>query len=172
MTAIINSKYANAEDEHPDLQFFFGGFLANCARTGMVGEKLDNNTRQVQIIPALLHPKSRGFLKLKDNNPFSHPLIYARYFTNPDDVKVLVEGIKFAIKLSETKALKRYGFQLDKTPATGCENIKFATEPYWTCAAKRQTGPENHQAGSCKMGPASDPLAVVNHHLQVSVKFS
>lgn len=103
MTAIINSKYANPADEHPDLQFFFGGFLANCARTGMVGEKLDNKTRQIQIIPALLHPKSRGYLKLKDNNPLSHPLIYAQYYTHPDDVKVVVEGIKFAIQLSETK---------------------------------------------------------------------
>lgn len=103
VTGLINSKYANPEDEHPDLQFFFGGFLANCAKTGMVGEKLDNNTRQIQIIPALLHPKSRGYIKLKDNDPKSYPLIYANYFTHPDDVKVLVEGIKFAVKLSETK---------------------------------------------------------------------
>lgn len=150
----------------------------------MVGEKLDNNTRQIQIIPALLHPKSRGYLKLKDNNPLSHPLIYAQYYTHPDDVKVVVEGIKFAIQLSETKgnankriykknamffflALKRYGFQLDRTPVDGCGNFQFGTDEYWTCAAKRQTGPENHQAGSCKMGPASDSLAVVNPYLQV-----
>lgn len=106
VTAMINSKYANPSDDHPDLQFFFGGFLANCARTGQVGEKLDNSTRQIQIIPALLHPKSRGFIKLKDNNPSTHPMIYARYYTHPDDVKIIVEGIKFAIKLSETKGIK------------------------------------------------------------------
>jgi choline dehydrogenase-like flavoprotein len=27
--------------------------------------------------------------------------------------------------------------------------------------------PENHQAGSCKMGPLRDPLAVVDHELRV-----
>lgn len=32
------------------------------------------------------------------------------------------------------------------------------------------TGPENHQAGSCKMGPHSDPMAVVNPFLQVTLK--
>lgn len=54
------------------------------------------------MIPAVLHPKSRGFLKLKDNDPLSHPLISPLYYTHPDDVKVMVEGIKFGIKLSET----------------------------------------------------------------------
>lgn len=60
VTGFVNSKYQDAKEEHPDIQFFFGGFLANCARTGMIGERVDNNTRQVQIIPTVLHPKSRG----------------------------------------------------------------------------------------------------------------
>lgn len=183
VTGFVNTKYSDPRLEHPDIQLFFGGFLANCARTGQVGEKVDNNTRSIQMIPTVLHPKSRGVLKLKDNNPLSPPLIYANYFTNPMDVKVIVEGIKFAMKLSETKgsysnssikvlriffvALKRYGFQLDRTPVQGCENLGFGTDPYWECAVKRQTGPENHQAGSCKMGPSSDPMAVVNNLLQV-----
>lgn len=153
--------------EHPDIQFFFGGFLANCAKTGQVGERVDNNTRSIQIIPTVLHPLSRGFIKLKDNNPLSHPLIYANYLSHPNDVKVLIEGIKFAIQLSETKSLRRYGFQLDRTPVTGCETFAFGTDQYWECAMRQQTGPENHQAGSCKMGPATDPLAVVNPALQV-----
>lgn len=167
VTALVLSKYADPKFEHPDLQFFFGGFLANCARTGQVGEKLDNNTRSIQIIPAVLHPKSRGEIRLKSKDPLDHPKIFARYYTNPDDVKVMVEGIKFAIELSETNALKRYGFKLDRTPIDGCEKMRFGSDPYWSCAAKRQTGPENHQAGSCKMGPSSDPLACVNPLLQV-----
>lgn len=63
--------------------------------------------------------------------------------------------------------MKRYGFQLDRTPVRGCESFSFGSDKYWECAAKRQTGPENHQAGSCKMGPSNDPMAVVNSHLQV-----
>ncbi|XP_060532982.1 glucose dehydrogenase [FAD, quinone] [Cylas formicarius] len=167
VTGFINTKYNDPMLDHPDIQFFFGGFLANCARTGQVGERVDNGTRQIQIIPAVLHPKSRGFIRLRDNNPLSHPLIYANYLTHPDDAKVLIEGIRFALRLAETKALRRYGFQLDKTPAPGCENLTFGSDNYWDCAVRRQTGPENHQAGSCKMGPKEDPLAVVNPALQV-----
>lgn len=106
MTAFVHSKYST-DEEDPDLQYFFGGFLANCARTGQVGEKVDNNSRSIQVIPAVLHPKSRGYLKLKDNNPSSHPLIYPQYYTHPDDVKVMVEGIKFGVRLSETNGKVR-----------------------------------------------------------------
>lgn len=31
----------------------------------------------------------------------------------------------------------------------------------------QDTGPENHQAGSCKMGPVNDPWAVVDNELKV-----
>lgn len=175
VTAMINSKYANPNEDHPDLQFFFGGFLANCARTGQVGERTGDGTnttgpppqRVVNIIPAVLHPKSRGFIKLKDKNPLTHPLIFARYLTNPADVATLIEGIKIAIKLSETPALQKYGFRLDTTPAMGCENLTFGCDAYWECAIRRNTGPENHQAGSCRMGPPGDPGAVVDPELRI-----
>lgn len=69
-------------------------------------------------------------------------------------------------------ALKRYGFELDRTHVAGCEKFAFGTDQYWECAAKQQTGPENHQAGSCKMGPPSDGMAVVNPLLQVMSIYS
>lgn len=64
-------------------------------------------------------------------------------------------------------ALRRYGFQLDKTPVPGCQTFTFGSDNYWECAVRRQTGPENHQAGSCKMGPNDDPMAVVDPQLRV-----
>lgn len=168
VTAILPSKYANPVDDNPDLQFFFGGYLANCAKTGQVGERENENAkRSIQIIPAVLHPKSRGQLKLKSNNPLEYPSIYAKYLTHPDDVAVLIDGIKVAIRMSETSSLQKYGMELDKTPVMGCEDLEFGCDAYWECAVRRNTGPENHQAGSCRMGPSSDPGAVVDTELKV-----
>ncbi|XP_032526752.2 glucose dehydrogenase [FAD, quinone] [Danaus plexippus] len=167
VTGFINTRYSDPSEDNPDIQLFFGGFLADCAKTGMVGEKLGEGFRSVQMFPAVLHPKSRGRLEIASADPFEYPKIYANYLTHPDDVKTLVEGIKFAIRLSETKALKKYGMRLDKTPVKGCEKIKFGCDAYWECAVRVQTAPENHQAGSCKMGPRGDPTAVVDNLLQV-----
>lgn len=74
VTGFVNTKYQDPHQDHPDIQFFFGGFLANCARTGQVGERVDNNTRSIQIIPTVLHPKSRGpsfFLSVLQLEPYN-----------------------------------------------------------------------------------------------------
>lgn len=171
VTGFVNSKRANPTEDHPDLQLLFGGYLANCAKTGQVGERSTDNgnssQRSVNIIPTALHPKSRGYLKLKDANPFSHPLIYGKYLTHPDDVATLIDGIKIGLQLAETAALKKYGFKLDTTPNPACANLTFGCDAYWECAIRRATGPENHQAGSCRMGPPGDPGAVVDPELKV-----
>lgn len=108
---MINTKYANPREDHPDVQLIFGGYLADCAETGMVGEKKGAN-RSIYIIPTILHPKSRGYLRLRNNDPLSKPLIYPKYLTHPDDVAALVEAVKFSIKLSETQALKKCEFNI------------------------------------------------------------
>lgn len=165
VTAKISSSYTTPDD--PDLQFYFGGFLADCAKTGQVGELLSNQSRSIQIFPAVLKPKSRGYIGLLSNDPLAHPKIVVNYLQEEQDVKVLVEGIKFAIKLAETTPLKAYGMELDRKHAKGCEPYDFGTQEYWECAVRQNTGAENHQAGSCKMGPIRDPLAVVDHELRV-----
>lgn len=166
VTAKISSSYSTRQDD-PDIQFFFGGYLAGCAKTGQVGELNSNKSRSIQMFPAILNPKSRGYLKLASSDPLQHPKIFANYFEQNEDLKVLIEGVKFAIDLSKTSALKSYGMRLDTTPTPGCEKNKFGSDEYWECAIKQNTGPENHQAGSCKMGPISDEMSVVDHELKV-----
>ena len=103
---MINTKYADPNEDHPDIQLIFGGYLAACSETGSINEK-KNAKRHINIYPTLLHPKSKGYLKLRNNNPLSYPKIYPKYLTHPDDIKRLVEGIKFAIRLSQTEALRK-----------------------------------------------------------------
>lgn len=150
VTGKISSKYAEPPGV-PDIQYFFGGFLASCAKTGQVGELLSNRSRSIQMFPAVLHPKSRGYITLHSNDALAPPKIVANYLDEEHDLRVLIDGVKFAIRLSETDALKAYGMELDKTPVPGCEHIQFGSDKYWECAIRQNTGPENHQAGSCKV---------------------
>lgn len=42
------------------------------------------------VMPVLLRPKSRGFIKLRDKNPNRHPVIVPNYFDDPHDLDILV----------------------------------------------------------------------------------
>jgi choline dehydrogenase len=86
---------------------------------------------------------------------------------SPRDVDILVDGIKFSMKLAKTPALQKYGFTVDTTPAKGCESYVFGSDQYFACALRRDTGPEHHQGGTTKMGPAEDRMAVVDNNLRV-----
>lgn len=44
------------------------------------------------LMPLLLRPRSRGWVTLRNKNPFAPPLINANYFDDPFDIKTLVEG--------------------------------------------------------------------------------
>lgn len=50
-----------------------------------------NNT--ITIAPVLLHPKSKGEVRLTSNNPFDPPLIDPKYLSNKDDIAILIDGI-------------------------------------------------------------------------------
>jgi choline dehydrogenase len=117
--------------------------------------------------PTLLLPESKGYLKLNSSNPLDYPLIYPHYLDSQHDVDILVDGIKLCIKLANTPALQAYGLVIDSTPVKGCESYAFGSDEYIVCTLRMETGPENHQAGTCKMGPDEDKMAVVDNQLRV-----
>lgn len=122
------------------------------------------------IIPMLLHPKSKGYMKLRSKNPYDSPLFYGNFLTDPEgqDIKTLIAGIRFIIKLcEETDAFRKYNTHLETKPFVGCEHFAFNSDDYWRCALTLLTTTLHHQVSTCKMGPLDDPSSVVNHELKV-----
>lgn len=139
----------------------------------------------------LLRPKSRGTIRLRSVNPFDKPVIEAGYFSHPNDMEVLVEGIKVIIALSQTKAFQSVGSKYwNKIPIPGCETIPSASDEYFACVSRHFTSTIYHYSGTAKMGPpgrsrnfsnarelmcaykvsckiSEDPDSVVNHELKV-----
>ncbi|XP_043675678.1 glucose dehydrogenase [FAD, quinone]-like [Vespula pensylvanica] len=165
LTGIIPSSYTTPD--HPDIQFYFGGYQAACAITGEVGALMDNQGRGISISPTNVQPRSRGILRLASNNPFEKPLIWGNYLSDPIDAAILVEGIQIALSFANTSAMAKYNMSLSNMPLSACSQYTFLSNEYWNCAIHQNTGPENHQAGSCKMGPSSDPMAVVDPQLRI-----
>lgn len=119
------------------------------------------------ILPVLMQPKSLGRVSLKDTNPFHWPKMEANYFKNKQDLDDLRQGVKMAVELGESASFKKIGAIFNPNHFYGCENHKFRSDEYWDCCIRQVASSLQHQVGTCKMGPASDPDAVVNPQLQV-----
>jgi choline dehydrogenase len=108
-----------------------------------------------------LQPESRGHVRLKSPDPLAAPAMQANYLSTSRDRATLVAGIRLARTLAATRALAPYvaGEYRPGPDATSDDALlEFA---------KNTAGTIFHPSGTCKMGPASDPLAVVDADLRV-----
>jgi choline dehydrogenase len=108
-----------------------------------------------------LQPESRGHVRLKSPDPLAAPAMQANYLSTQRDRATLVAGIRLARKLAATRALAPYvaGEYRPGPEATSDDALlEFA---------KNTAGTIFHPSGTCKMGPASDPMAVVDAELRV-----
>ncbi|KAJ2942832.1 hypothetical protein O0L34_g15020 [Tuta absoluta] len=117
--------------------------------------------------PMLLHPKSYGYLELKDKNPFSHPRMYGNYLTDPKDVATFVSAIRHIQALAATEPFRKFGLQVHPALYPTCQHTQFDTDEYWECAVRTLTATLHHQIATCRMGPVGDPEAVVDPELRV-----
>jgi choline dehydrogenase len=165
-------------DGYPDIELLFVALTVssepNVRNTFGISDHIYNTVYKPiekvhswMIIPLLLRPKSRGRVKLRDNDPFHKALISPNYFDHNYDLETLLKGVKKAVELSETNALKKFGSKLHDIPVPGCEIFAFKSDEYWRCVIKHLTFSIYHVSGTCKMGPASDKEAVVDPRLRV-----
>src|SRR5579884_2039001 len=139
--------------ELPDLQFHFG-----------VGYFVEHGFQKIKghaftIGPTLLHPRSRGEIRLRSSNPLDAPSIRANYLSDPHDMKVMLEGIKISRKLVGTKAFATYR---GKELLPGPEAID---DQALRAHIARFTETLYHPVGTCKMG--NDAQSVVDSELRV-----
>ena len=56
-------------------------------------EPLEGSTNGFTIKPILLRPKSAGCVTLRDDNPFTNPMIHANFLHEDEDVETFVSFI-------------------------------------------------------------------------------
>ncbi|WP_296510868.1 GMC family oxidoreductase N-terminal domain-containing protein [Rhodoferax sp.] len=140
--------------EVPDIQ------LAFC--TGIV----DDHTRKAHLghgytlHVTLMRPKSRGSVTLQSTKPTDAPLIDPAYLQDPDDLDTLVRGTQMGLDIMEAAALQPYRGKM-LYPVE--RNNRAQIEQF----LRDHSDTEYHPIGTCKMGPASDPMAVVDAELRV-----
>ena len=115
-----------------------------------------------EMMVALLRPVSRGELKLRSTDPNVQPWLDYNYLSEPFDRQRLRHGVRQALQLAQHEGLKELlGDRLD--PADP-DLLSDETLDAWML---REAVTFSHISGTCRMGPSSDPMAVVDQHGRV-----
>src|SRR5581483_7517027 len=94
-------------------------------------------------------------------DPLAAPAMQPNYLAADDDRATLVAGIRLARRLAGTPPLARYvedEYRPGRSVVSDDEILEFA---------KNTSGTIFHPSGTTKMGPPSDPTAVVGADLRV-----
>ncbi|CAH2259725.1 glucose dehydrogenase [FAD, quinone]-like [Pararge aegeria] len=176
----VNSKYQDPAEDYPDIQFFIAPSADNMDG-GIFGKRANGLTDETyaelyedilykpsfSIVPLLLRPKSRGYLKLRDANPYSPPLIYPNYYADPDDMLRMIDGARIAQNLVDQPALRELNARPNPNRNPGCLKHHLMSNEHLECQARHHSLTIYHPVGTCAMGPANDYNAVVDSRLRV-----
>lgn len=110
----------------------------------------------------LLGPLSRGELRLASADPAEPPVLDYRYLDEPFDLQRLREVVRISMALGEQKALADLLVQRLSPDDTTAASDAGLDE--WL---KRNVASTQHVSCTCRMGPARDPLAVVDNEGRV-----
>ena len=108
-----------------------------------------------------LRPESRGYVRIANADPHTHPLIQPNYLSTEQDRKVAVDAMRLTRKISAAAALAKY------RPEEFVPGAAMQSDAEMAKAAGNVGTTIFHPVGTCKMGPASDANAVVDARLRV-----
>jgi choline dehydrogenase len=106
-------------------------------------------------------PFSTGHVRLASPDPRATPLVQPNYLSDPRDPPVLLAALRLARGFLQSPVMARY-FHSETLPGP-----QVQTDDEWLDFARRRGSTAYHLVGTCKMGPADDPMAVVDAQLRV-----
>jgi choline dehydrogenase len=139
----------------PDVQFHVIPFSADKPGQGL--HKFPGYTVSV----CQLRPESRGELTLRSADPADPPVIRANYLSTEGDRQTMLDGMKLIRRVMGQAPMRPYVAE-EVLPGPA------ANDDAGLMAFIRGTGGTIfHPSGTCKMGPETDPMAVVDARLRV-----
>jgi choline dehydrogenase-like flavoprotein len=112
----------------------------------------------ITVMSTLIYPKSRGTLRLASSDPSAAPLIDPGYLREPDDTRVLLDGLELLRETMASGAVAPDVAELH--PGT-----EFRTRADLARELPNRATTVYHPVGTCRMG--SDERAVVDPQLRV-----
>ncbi|HEX6957917.1 MAG TPA: GMC family oxidoreductase N-terminal domain-containing protein [Ferrovibrio sp.] len=153
----LTSNYAEAggflrsdpSQPRPDLQLHF------------VISLVDDHARKLHrghgysLHTCVLRPKSRGSVGLKSADPMLPPKIDPQFLTHPDDAALLLKGVKLARRIMAAAPFQALRPQELYTAGIESDDALLGE-------IRKRADTIYHPVGTCRMGAADDPGAVVD----------
>ena len=111
---------------------------------------------------ALQNAATAGWLRLASANPQVQPLLNYDYLSDPGDRERMRDAVRLGIHLSEHPL-----FSNIITQRLNPTDVDLASDDALDNWLLRNAYTQRHSSGTCKMGPASDSLAVVDQYCHV-----
>lgn len=146
--AFVNPDAPAAE---PNVQIYCLGFLP----PGV------SDQAGMMLCPTLIRPKSRGWMKLRSADPAAAPVISPNYFSDPDDLALMVRSVRMCRELLASEPLSKI-VRVEIAPGSAATSDDIIAS-----FCRQATFTNYHPVGSCRMGRPDDPMAVVDPQLRV-----
>ena len=115
----------------------------------------------VTVAPWVQRPESKGHIRVKSANPFEAPAIQPNYFSHETDRRLSLAGMRMARDLMRTPEFAPH-VEREELPGPDVN-----TEDEMLAYYRENATTTFHLMGTCRMGPESDPTAVVDDNLRV-----
>lgn len=147
--------HTRAKQDDPDIQLFFMPFEAS----SYSGELLRQSSFQLAFYQN--RPESRGTVRIASGDPRQPPRIAPNYLGTETDMRTAIDGLRLIGRIGTAaplRALEAKEIQPDLPDETDDALIDYIR-------STASTG--YHHVGTCRMGAAGDPHAVVDPQLRV-----
>ena len=124
------------------------------------GEELPERIGRISCVLEL--PAGAGFVRLNSSDPTVQPKFDYRYFSHKEDMRRVRDGVRLAVDILETDAYK----EVSDHRVAPSEDI-LADDDALDLWIRHTVGSARHVSGTCKIGPDSDPMAVVDQQCRV-----
>ncbi len=115
----------------------------------------------ITLSACILRPESRGRIQICSADPLASPAIQANYLSAESDQRLAVKMVRKMREIASQGPLSRTILQ-EHEPGASCQSDAQILN--WV---RRRAGSIFHPVGTCAMGPATDPMAVVDARLRV-----
>ncbi len=124
--------------------------------------QIDDESSYTGFSVALQKALTAGEVRLTGNDPRVPPSLDYRYLTDAWDRERMRGAVRLCVQITE-RAEYTGVLQARITP-TDDDLATDAALDRWLLAS---VGTQHHSSGTCKMGPAADPMAVVDQYCRV-----